>query len=250
MTAVGSGDKSSTIKRLLDFQDPPSAPNTAIKEKVPVSSLQLSEKLQISGTGRGIAATGIDFSDKKTDALPDIKIQESGSLKFFTNAYGKRITVMNTKDQGTSYNTFSDEGLSIILKDNSGKRDVLVFSAMTDKVPKNSAIYDNYFNVNAECSANVAFELKGKCSGKMYFDKNHNIVIELNEKDRLVIDGKDGKTILQGPFKINFNPDRDAHDFNVDYTGSDKLRRQNSRGGKINLSGNIDEKLTDNFHFV
>lgn len=206
-------------------------------EKSTVSSLQLSEKLKISHTLKGNAFTNLDLSDKKAEVLPEIEIQKDGKFTFYTNAYGKRITALQT-DDGISYNTFSDQGLSIILKNNSGKRDVLVFSAMTDKVPNNSSIYDNYFYINDECSSNITFEAKGKCDSKIYFDKHHNIVIELNDKndlppEKLVLDGKDAKTVIEGPFKIKFNPESDGRDFNVEYTGSDKIKRFTSRGGKI-----------------
>jgi hypothetical protein len=231
MSAIGLA--TTKLNNLADLKDSKPAASPENKEESRVSALQLSEKVDLTGTAKGISATTVSFAEPKAEPLPEVKVVKDGNFTFYTNAYGKKITVLDTKDKGISYNTFSDEGLAIILKDNKGKRDVLVFSAMTDKVPSNSAIYDNYFQANQECSSNVSFEMSGKCSGKIYFDKNQNIVIEINEKNKIVLDGKDAKTVIEGPFNIKFNPGSDGSDFRVDYTGFDKFKRFTSRGGKI-----------------
>lgn len=192
-------------------------------ENVTVSSLKSTEKLELSNTLKGEAINNLNLVSENSKSLPKVTVEVDGAFTFYTNAYGNKITEFR-KDTGTSYNTLSPDGLAIILSDNKGKGDVFSFSAMTDKVLKNSNIYDNYF------------KLEQTGTSKMYFDENHNIVLELNSKDKLVLDGKDGKTVLEGPFKINFNPDSDGHDFKVTYTGSDNLKRHTARGGNFKFN--------------
>jgi len=222
MSAIGFND--SKINKLENLNVSRFASEPVIKEneKVTVSALQLSENVEISNnTEKGHILGNLDLSEKKAEALPEIDIKVEGRITFYTNAYGQKITALKTED-GISYNTFSNQGLSIILKDNFQKRDVLVFSAMTDKVPKNSSIYDNYFHIDGKAA-----------DSKIYFDKQHNFVIQLNNNEKLVLDGKDGQTILEGPFKIDFNPDSAGQDFKVNYTGSDIVKKFTSRGGNI-----------------
>lgn len=198
--------------------------NTAPTDNSRVESLSLEEKVNITEnnkSGSAIASLSLDSVSETKKSLPPVNIRQDGNFEFSTNAYGRNINSLQLSPTQKTSSAVAQSGLSVILKQNSDKRDVLVFSNMSDKIPNNSSIPNHYFYI------------EGKGKSKMYFDDNHNMVIELKNKDKIVIDGKDGQTILEGPFKLNFDPNARGSKFNVDYTGNSKLANFKSLGDKI-----------------
>ncbi len=228
MSTIGSSGQFTTILAIARQENIPEKTNDLPidkKETKPsVDELKISENTEkgsVPVTSLNIDEQEKDITQVSENSLPEIRVQESSPFKYFFNAFGRQINTLK-KEDGMTFTTMSEKGFSIILKQNDAKRDVLVFSNMSDKIPKNSRI------------PNVYFLIEGKENSNIHFDQQHNIVIELKNKEKLVIDGKDGITILEGPFKPNFNPETPGGtDFRVTYTGKGHLKANTSFGDKI-----------------
>lgn len=206
--------------KVINTIEPTPVDNTKV-----VQSLNIDEKVDIkenSKIGSAISSLSLDenIEVKSENKLPPVNIRQDGKFEFSSNAYGRNMSSLQMSPTQKTTSTVSGKGLSIILKQNSDKRDVLVFSNMSDKIPNNSNIPNHYFHID------------GKGKSKMYFDDSHNIVIELKNKEKIVIDGKDGQTFLEGPFKLDFDPNARGSKFNVTHTGSN-LPNFKSLGDKI-----------------
>lgn len=171
---------------------------------------------------QGNAISSLDFDNVKTEEK-EVRIEKYGNFTHSFNKYDMTINSLKLPDGETS-SFVGKNGLSVMLRRNDNKRDVLVFSNMSDNVKHNSSIPNKYFNI----------EGNGKSS--MSFDKDHNIVIDLKNHERLVISGKDGEAVLSGPFSINYKPEDISSNFNSDvkYTGKNPPKSFNSKGDKIN----------------
>lgn len=154
--------------------------------------------------------------------LPPITREQSGRLTFTRNAHGQLITLLQKDNGSRTYTHSSERGLSFILNVKPDQTpDTLVFSHMGDGIKRNSLIPNQYFH------------LTGAHAPEMTFDSDHNMLITLKNGEAVVVDGRDGETILNGPFQVTFNPSSDGHDFAVDYHGSQSLKKQVSRGDRI-----------------
>ena len=213
-----------TVNRLLTLNNTkvPDAKTEKTEQPLPQgNALKQNETLDISSNSqKGHTILELNLTEKPSNVLPPVEVQVDGRLTHSTNAYGRTITALK-QDSSINYSTLSESGLSIILKNNFDKRDVIVFSNMSNKISKNSLIPNDFFHV------------EGTEPSKMYFDDNHNIVIDLKNKEKIVIDGKDGQTVLQGPFKLNFDENKVGDDFKVKYQGKSKLNEFRSFGDKI-----------------
>lgn len=160
------------------------------------------------------------LSPTSSPNLPPVEVREDGRFTTYKNAYGLQITQMKMED-GITYNTLNDEGFSVIIKHNDDKRDTLAFSDMNDNIRKNSQI------------PNVYFHVRGQNQSKMYFNDQHQLVIDLSNGESLVFDAKDGKTLISGAFDIYFNPQESGQNFNVSYSGNKSLRSRITKGDRI-----------------
>lgn len=173
-----------------------------------------SSKTHLSGLQSGEIPASI-FNIQE-NAFPPIRTESFKNLNYFYNMHGENINVIN-KDDSKTYSVLFDNGLSLILKDNFDKRDTLVFSNMGDNVGKNSNIPNIFFHINGEES-------------KMYFNKEHDLVVDLGNGEQLLFDGKTGD-MISGPFQLDFDPGSAKID--VKYQGSDSLSRYKSFGDNI-----------------
>ena len=202
-------------------------PDKNINEAI---QLKTSDKITLNGISN--ASHFIDFvnPEEEQNALPPIEekvepLSNGKFLKISTNAYGVTINVMNTKPDRLTYQTLSSDGLSLILSNNNkGERDTLCFSEMGDNVPKNSMIPNTYYLVTGKSK-----------ESKMYFNKNHDIVVELRTGEKLVIDGKDGNTVKEGNFDIKLSQNHDGKGFIVKYTGNNSanMKKKTSFGDNV-----------------
>lgn len=192
------------------------------ENRIKLDSLQLPEdKVSVNQNLKGSFSAELKLTDNSSNSLPPVRIKNDGDFTFSYNAYNRGINA-HKEANGTTFNTLSKDGMSVILAQNNDKRDVLVFSNMNNKISKNSLI------------PNVYFYIDGKGKSDISFDKDHNLVINLKNNEKIVIDGKDGQTVLSGPFKIDFNSESPAaKDFKVNYTGSGHLQKFSSLGDKI-----------------
>lgn len=154
--------------------------------------------------------------------LPPITREQSGRLTFARNVHGQLITLLQKDNGSRTFTHSSERGLSFILNvkpDNTP--DTLVFSHMGDGIKRNSLIPNQYY------------QMTGSHEPEMTFDNDHNLLISLKNGETVVVDGRDGETIINGPFRVKFNPNSDGHDFQVDYQGLQSLKKQVSRGDRI-----------------
>lgn len=172
---------------------------------------------------QGSAITSLNFDNVSKPAEQEVVINQEGNFTHSFNKYNMTINELKLPD-GKTASFVSKNGLSVMLRSNDKKRDVIVFSNMSDNVKHNSSIPNKYFNI------------EGNGQSKMYFDKDHNIVIDLKNNEKLVIDGKDGETILSGPFSVNYKPEDISSNFSSDvkYTGKNQPKSFTSKGDKIN----------------
>ena len=185
------------------------------------------DTMELKNLNLGSVIRTINILKPDEDELPLIatKTESLGNgkeLKRYTNAYGLTITEMNTAKDRTMYQVNIDN-VGIILTNNyKGKYDTLCFSDMGDKVPKNSMIPNVYYHATGENTVS-----------KIYFDKNHDVVIKLRTGDMLVLNGKDPLTVKEGDFDIKKSPNSDGKGFKVDYSGDGKLKKFTSFGDKV-----------------
>lgn len=196
--------------------------NETPSEPIQLKSLELSkDEVSLTDMKNGSVPTSINLTE--TESLPEVRINKDGRFTHSFNNFGMTI---NELDMGNARN-FSvslKSDLAIILKSNDNKRDVLVFSNMSDNVKKNSSIPNKYYHI------------EGTGTSKISFDKDHNIVIDLKNKERIVIEGKEPNRVLEGPFSINFKPENIGDNFasDIKYTGKSPLKSFTSKGDKIN----------------
>lgn len=210
----------------LNQIEKPTQTNRADEKSAVVDQLSIPEqptkKDEVSVDNKqGNAITSLDFDNVKPEEK-EVKIEKDGNFTHSFNKYD--ITINELKlDDGKTASFNSKSGLAIMLRSHDNKRDVLVFSNMSDHVKNNSSI------------PNKAFNIEGTGKSSIYFDKDHNIVIELKNKEKLVIDGKDGETVLSGPFSINYKPEETGANFysEIKYTGKNPPKSSTSKGDKI-----------------
>lgn len=193
----------------------PQAPQTAAGDRLAVQSQ------------RGPIPALAPVFQKSAD-LPPIEVEKRGNYTWYRNEFGVQITEVNF-DEGKYYMTLSSQGQSIMLRQHDDKRDTLNFSDMNFNIANPSQIPNVFFHI-----PHAANTPDSPHMSKISFDAQHNLRIDLSNGEHLLLDRKDGQTLLEGPFSVNFNPDQHGENFNVRYTGQDgHIQRFHSKGDHV-----------------
>lgn len=216
--SVNNNASLNQIEKPTQTNKPDEAP--AIIEQLAIPESPKKDEVALDNK-QGNAIASLDFDNVKTEEK-EVRIEKDGNFTRSFNKYGGTINELKLDDGKTASFT-AKSGLAVILRTHDKKRDVLAFSNMSDHVKNNSSI------------PNKAFNIEGTGKSNMYFDKDHNIVVELKNKEKLVIDGKDGKTVLSGPFSIDYKPEETGANFysEIKYTGKNQPKSSISKGDKI-----------------
>lgn len=214
----------SAVSRAISPLAAAPAPAVQAPAAVPSASTQLApvDSTQLSALPKGIPAVAPLFAVKAAEVpLPPIEVVKRENYTYSRNAFGVQITQVDYED-GKYFFALSSKGLAVMLRQHDGKRDTLDFTDMNFNIPKPSMF------------PNVYFHVQGEPASRMFFNEQHQIVVELSNGEQLTLDRETGENVMSGPFSVRFNPDQMGESFDVIYSGADStLKRYRSKGDTI-----------------
>jgi len=185
----------------------------------PPAHLPTQDLARLTSLPKGIPALASVFASEAP--LPPIQVEKRGNFTYYRNAFGVQITQLDYPD-GKYFNTFTSQGLAIMLRQHDDKRDTLNFTDMNFNIPRPSQM------------PNVYFHVQGESPSRMSFNERHELVIQLSNGEQLTLDREQGQTPVQGAFSIRFFPAEMGENFNVIYTGPDtSIKSYKSKGDTV-----------------